>query len=111
MIDLQQYWNDKVTAAEHVVRHSRLASLFDTKSFALSGAALRHLRELERLPSFSQWSRDEIEQTVTDLIWESYGTWNPAMWAVLKILIPIVVRLVVNWWMTEMELRRLEHKP
>jgi hypothetical protein len=92
----------------YVKRHSRTARLFGATADQLIDIAAAEVRVIERLAKPRGWDRKELEAHLTAVLTELTATWNPLMWAVLKILIPIVVRLVLNWWFTELELRRME---
>ncbi len=83
---------------QYVQSHSRLARMFPATSTRMAGSALRYVRDVSRLPKATEWDRARLEASITETLWDIYSTWNPVLYAVLRVLIPIVARLVVEWW-------------
>lgn len=87
-------WMLKDDAAEYVFTHSRLARWAPESTREMVCEAVYILAATRG----EQYTRQELHKLLTAEL-------SPGVW-----LVPIVVRLVLNWWFTELELeRRIEN--
>jgi len=86
-----------LAAQKYVFRRSRTTRMFSKLSANLINKAVDELRTIQR--SEESIARDELEKHLIAFLTEATATCNPVIWTVLKILIPIVVRLVLDWWL------------
>lgn len=77
-------------AADYVLAHSRLARWTPTVARLLARDAVSILRISEH------HTRQELQRQLTAEL-------SPGVWVILRWLVPIVVRLVLDWWFTELE--------
>jgi len=80
---------------EYVKERSRLARTFSKTTDLLVNYTILELHTLQGR------DRDDLEKHLIIILTKLTATWNPAMWAILRILIPIIVRLVLEYWFTQ----------
>jgi len=88
-------WQLKEDAANYVKRHSWQARWAPKVASAMTAYAVELLVRVRG----ESHTREELASTLTAEL-------SPGVWRVLRWLVPIVVRLVLNWWYTELELNR-----
>ncbi len=87
-------------AAEHYVwRHSRMAQMFPDTAWEIAGVASSIVRR-KAVFSGKKSAWLELQQELTHVFrYREVGLW----WPVVRILLPIIARLVLQWWFEEQQ--------
>ena len=91
---MRPLWMLQNDAADYVLAHSRLARWTPTVAYLLARDAVSILR----MAKGEHHTRQELQRQLTAEL-------SPGVWLVLRWLVPIVVRLVLDWWFRELEHR------
>ena len=82
-------------AAAYVQVHSAAARWAPRTASSIARQAVELLGRYGQYPG----KREDLERVLVGLI-------SPTIWLVLRWLVPIIVRLVIDWWFAELELER-----